>query len=137
MSGYLAPHWLVRRVVNPLVMRLQAATTLVVPTRRSGRRQAIPVCVLRHQGAHYLVSVRGESEWVANLRAAGGCELRRWRRSTAWRAVELPVEARPEIIEAYRRRWDRQVRRLFARLPDPAAHPVFRLDPVERAGRRA
>lgn len=131
MPEYLAPSWLVRMVLNPLAMRTNAASTLVVRTRRTGREQTIPVNVLDHEGARYLVSVRGEAEWVRNLRAAGRVELRHRGRSESYRAEEVPVEARAEVVAAYRRRWDRQARQFFERLPDPADHPVFHLLPTE------
>jgi deazaflavin-dependent oxidoreductase (nitroreductase family) len=134
VRGYLAPGWFVRSVLNPLAMRTSAASTLVVPTRRTGRTQEVPVNVLDHEGERYLVSVRGESEWVRNVRAAGQVEVRRRGRTERYGVEEVPVEGRPDIVAAYRHRWDRQVRPLFERLPDPADHPVFRLLPAVGPG---
>jgi deazaflavin-dependent oxidoreductase (nitroreductase family) len=128
-SAYLRPGTFVRRVANPLLMRLGALPTLAVRGRRSGAWRVAPVNVLEHGGARYLVSPRGESQWVRNLRAAGTGELRRRGRAEAFRAVEIPVEERAPLIDAYLARWGRQVRPLFAQLPEPADHPVFRLDP--------
>ncbi|KWX03176.1 hypothetical protein LI90_4227 [Carbonactinospora thermoautotrophica] len=127
MARYIAPGRLVRAVVNPLVMRFGAATTLVVRARVTGRTQAVPVNVLDYEGGRYLVAVRGETQWVRNLRAAGECELRRRGRVYRYVAEEVPVEDREPVIAAYRERWDSQVRRFFQALPDPADHPVFRL----------
>jgi hypothetical protein len=44
------------------------------------------------------------------------------------RAVELPVEERPPVIAAYRAKAGREVDRYFTQLPEPADHPVFRLE---------
>jgi deazaflavin-dependent oxidoreductase (nitroreductase family) len=131
MSGrpYLRPGRLLRRVTNPLLMRLGILPTLAVRGRRSGAWRVAPVNVLEHGGARYLVSPRGEAQWVRNLRASGTGELRRRGQTETFRAAEIPVEQRAPLIDAYLARWGRQVRALFAQLPDPADHPVFRLDP--------
>jgi predicted secreted protein len=87
----------------------------------------VPVNVLELGGARYLVAIRGETEWVRNLRAAGRGELR-WRdRVDQFTAKEVPVDERAPIIAAYRENWEREVKKLFEQLPDPADHPVFRL----------
>jgi deazaflavin-dependent oxidoreductase (nitroreductase family) len=112
---------------------LGAASTLEVARRRSGTPQRLPVNVLEHPGQRYLVAVRGETEWVRNVRAAGRCEVGRRGTRHAYRAVELPVAERAEVIAAYRARWDSQVRRFWERLPGPEDHPVFRLE-AERGG---
>jgi deazaflavin-dependent oxidoreductase (nitroreductase family) len=102
--AYLKPPLLVRRLFNPLAMRfgIGGAATLVVPTRRTGRPQKIPVIPVEHAGSRYLVSTRGESDWVQNLRAAGRGELQTGGQNETFRAVEVPVEERPPIIVAYR-----------------------------------
>jgi len=72
--AYLKPPLFQRRVFNPLAMRfgIGGAVTLVVPGRRTGHLEKVPVIPVEHDGARYLVSTRGESNWVRNLRAAGG-----------------------------------------------------------------
>ncbi|BBY59198.1 hypothetical protein [Mycolicibacterium sarraceniae] len=45
-------------------------------------------------------------------------------------AAEVPVADREPVLEAYRVKAGRTVNGYFAKLPDPAGHPVFRLDPV-------
>ncbi len=124
---YLRPDRFTRTVVNPLVRLLGAATTLAVARRRSGGVQLVPVNVLERDGERYLVSARGETEWVRNLRAGGRCELRRRGKARWYSVVELPLEERQPVIDAYRQRWDSQVKRFFTELPDPADHPVFQL----------
>lgn len=69
MATSLRPGWFVRKVANPVVARLGMATTLVVRGRSSGAERSVPVNVLEHGGKRYLISARGESDWVKNLRA--------------------------------------------------------------------
>ncbi len=125
---YLAPGWFVRRVANTIVMRLGGASTLGVRGRTSGRVRRVPVNVLEMNGQRYLVSARGDTQWVRNLRAAGGGTLRRFARRHAFTAVKITDADKPPIIAAYRRRWDYQVRPLFEALPEPRQHPVFRIN---------
>ena len=125
---YLKPGWLVRRVANPLLMRLRAVPTLRVRGRTTGQWRSVPVNVLELDGEQYLVSARGETDWVRNLRAAGGGELEHGRRRTQrFTAVEVSDEEKPRVIAAYLDRWGNQVRSQFEALPDPADHPVFRI----------
>src|ERR671931_2096365 len=129
-ARYLRPGWLIRRVANPLLMRLGVVPTLAVRGRRSGRWRLVPVNVLELDGARYLVAPRGETDWVRNLRAAGGGELRHGRRAEPFRAVEVPDEDKPPLIAAYLERWGYQVKGQFEALPDPSDHPVFRVEPA-------
>ena len=128
--AYLKPGAVTRKVFNPLAMKLGfwGVATLTVRRRTSGETQNVPVIPLDHEGGRYVVSTRGESDWVRNLRAAGGGELRRKGEATQVRAVELPVEERPPVIAAYRAKAGREVDQYFEKLPDPADHPVFRLE---------
>ena len=131
MATSLSPGWFVRKVANPLVARLGMATTLVVRGRSSGVQRSVPVNVLEHGGDRYLMSPRGETDWVRNLRANGEGELRRRRSSERFRVSEVDVAARPELIAAYREKWDSQVRRFFEQLPDPEDHPTFRIETID------
>jgi hypothetical protein len=83
--------------------------------------------VLDLDGEHYLVSARGESEWVRNLRAAGGGEIRRGFKRRRFSATEVADADRPPIIAAYRDKWDKEVKRFYEALPDASEHPVFRI----------
>ena len=129
---YLKPTWLISRVVNPLLMRLGAVPTLRVRGRKTGHWRSVPVNVLELDGERYLVAPRGETDWVRNLRAAGGGRLRHGRRRIEpFTAVEVPDEEKPRVIAAYVNRWGNQVKSQFDVLPEPADHPVFRLEPGE------
>jgi deazaflavin-dependent oxidoreductase (nitroreductase family) len=130
--AYLKPPLFVQRVFNPLAMRfgISGAATLSVVGRRSGQARRVPVIPLAYQGGRYLVSTRGETEWVRNLRAAGTGELRRRGTSERFRATEIAAAERPPIIDAYKRAAGRAVGAYFSTLPDPADHPVFRIEVV-------
>ncbi|MFI5622472.1 MBL fold metallo-hydrolase [Nocardioides sp. NPDC051685] len=77
------------------------AMTLEVRGRRSGRARRIPILVTRHEGADYLVALAGESQWVRNVRAAGGAAALRRRGTRQVRLVELPVAERAPVLAAY------------------------------------
>lgn len=117
-----------RLVVNPIVLRLGLTPTLIVRGRRSGHPRATPLggpFVL--DGERYLVSGRGETDWVRNLRAAREGVLRVGRRSERIRATELRGAERDRVVAAYRRAMGRAVDGQFTRLADADDHPVFRL----------
>src|SRR5215472_7393936 len=82
---------------------------LYVRGRTSGQWRSTPVNVLSHDGHRYLVAPRGHTQWVRNLRAAGGGELRVGKRIERFTATELADERKPEILRAYLRRWKFEV----------------------------
>lgn len=132
--AYLAPAFIPRRIFNPIAMRLGigGSVGLEVPGRRTGRPLRVPVIPVEHDAHRYVVSTRGESHWVRNLRAGGRATLRSRGGSEAVRAIELPVAERPPVIAAYRARAGRQVEGYWKKLPAPADHPVFRLEAAPR-----
>jgi hypothetical protein len=124
--AYRRPAPFVRKVFNPIALRFGIGGTipLKVRRRRTGGVQTVPVIVLDHEGARFLVSARGETDWVRNLRAAGGAgELG----DRPFESIEVPVEERPPILAAYQQLAGQAVKSHFKALPDPADHPVFRL----------
>jgi deazaflavin-dependent oxidoreductase (nitroreductase family) len=131
--AYLKPTLFTRRLFNPLAMRfgINGAVALAVAGRRTGRTRVVAVIPVEHEGARYLVSPRGEADWVRNLRAAGQGELRAKGAAERFRATEVPAPARAPILATYQRAAGRAVAGNFAALPDPADHPVFRIEPRE------
>ena len=129
--AYLKPPAFVRKVFNPLAMRLGmgGSQTLVVPRRKSGGEQVLPVIPVEHEGARYIVSTRGESDWVKNLRAAGGRgEIRRGRWTGTFTATEIPADGREAIIATYREVAGKTVEGYWKKLPDAKDHPTFRIE---------
>jgi deazaflavin-dependent oxidoreductase (nitroreductase family) len=80
VMGWLARHGL----------SLAGMAEMSVRGRKSGQLQRIPVNPHTYEGGQYLVSARGHSQWVRNMRAAGGGELRVGRKVREFTAVELP-----------------------------------------------
>jgi hypothetical protein len=76
--------------------------TLEVTGRRSGRVVRFPLGMADRDGQWYLVPMLGDrSNWVQNVRAAGGRATLRHRRAVACRLVEVPVSERAPIIKRY------------------------------------
>jgi deazaflavin-dependent oxidoreductase (nitroreductase family) len=124
--------WLSRHGVS-----LMGSAELSVRGRKSGEMRRLPVNPFPYQGAQYLVSARGHSQWVRNMQAAGGGELRVGRSVRTFTAREVPDEERVEILRGYLEKWGWEVGRFFngvtvkssdeellAAAPD---HPVFRI----------
>ncbi|MEY2233486.1 MULTISPECIES: nitroreductase/quinone reductase family protein [Streptomyces] len=117
---------------------LAGTAELSVRGRKSGEMQRIPVNPHTYEGAQYLVSARGHSQWVRNMRVAGGGELRVGRKVRAFTVTEItdPVQ-KADILRAYLEKWGWEVNRFFqgvtakssdAELRAAAGdHPVFRI----------
>lgn len=120
-----------RRVVNPIMVRLGRTTVLTVRGRKSGALLQVPIgAPLEFEGARYLVSGRGNTQWMRNLRAAGCGSLRSKGRIEEFRAVEIVGAERDRIVAAYRDELGKMGDRYFREIPKPSDHPVFRIDPL-------
>jgi hypothetical protein len=131
--AYVKPPWFVRTIANPIInfLGVGGAETLSIVKRQGGEPQKIPVIPVEYEGSRYIVSTRGESDWVRNLRAAGGRgQLGKGGSVDMFQATEVPVEQRPPIIEAYRKKAGRTVDAYWKKLPDPSDHPVFKLEMI-------
>jgi deazaflavin-dependent oxidoreductase (nitroreductase family) len=83
--------------------------TLEVPGRRSGVIRRTNLLLAEHDGTYYLVALAGESQWVRNVRAAGGrVVLGRRRQRHAATLVEVPTQDRAPVLRAYLLRWGRR-----------------------------
>ncbi|EMF22234.1 nitroreductase family deazaflavin-dependent oxidoreductase [Streptomyces pseudogriseolus] len=124
--------WLARHGVS-----VAGTAELSVRGRKSGQMQRLPVNPHVHAGEQYLVSARGHSQWVRNMRAAGGGELRVGRKVRTFTAVEIPDAERLPVLRTYLEKWGWEVNQYFqgvtasssdeellAAAPD---HPVFRI----------
>ena len=142
-ARYVAPKG-VDRIFNRVVALLTRAgisllgsRILRVRGRSSGQWRETPVNLLTVDGQRYLVAPRGTTQWVRNIRVAGGGELRVGRRVTAFTVQELPDGEKPPVIRAYLERWAWEVGRFFEGLnkssPDSELlrvatdFPVFRV----------
>ena len=125
--AYLKPPWFTRAIFNKIAMATGVgnSVTLTVTRRVSRQPQQIPVVVPDVAGVKYLVSTRGETEWVRNVRADNTVKVG----DVSYTATEVPVEQRGPIIAAYRSLAGKAVEGYWRRLPDDADHPVFALAP--------
>jgi hypothetical protein len=125
--AYLKPPWFTAKIFNKVAMAtgVGGSVTLTVTKRVSKQPQKIPVVVPEVDGVKYLVSTRGETEWVKNVRADPNISLG----STTYLASELPVEQRGPIIAAYRPLAGKVVEGYWKQLPSDADHPTFALTP--------
>ena len=140
---YKKPDWFTRNVLNRalggltrLGVSVMGSRVLEHRGRVSGELHHTPVNLLTIEGTDYLVSPRGETQWVRNVRHADGrLVLILGRRRRSYTATEIPVADRVPILRAYLRRWKFEVGMFFDGItPDStdgewaavaARHPVF------------
>jgi deazaflavin-dependent oxidoreductase (nitroreductase family) len=92
---------------------LKGSRVLSVRGRKSGEWRSTPVNPLTYEGHRYLVSPRGQTQWVRNMRVAGGGELRLGRRVEPFTARELVDEQKPALLREYLKRWKFEVGMFF------------------------
>jgi deazaflavin-dependent oxidoreductase (nitroreductase family) len=141
---YQRAGWFTTNVFNRAVAALTRAgvsvygsRVLEVQGRKSGEWRHTPVNLLRYEGSDYLVSPRGHTQWVRNLRVSGQGRLRVGRRTQSFTAVEVAEDQKPPLLRAYLKKWKFEVGVFFAGVgpdsPDDELrriandHPVFRL----------
>lgn len=146
-TRYVKPGAFTRRVFNPLVRGLtklgvsvKGSRVLEVRGRSSGQQRTTVVNLLEVDGVRYLVAPRGVTQWVRNVRVAGGGNLRLGRKVERFSAVELPDDEKAPIIRPYLRAWAWEVGKFFDGLtadsPDAEiaaaapGFPVFRVEPA-------
>jgi len=142
-AHYRQPDWFTRNVFNRLVAGLTrlgvsvwGSRVLEHRGRTTGELHHTPVNLLTYEGAEYLVSPRGETQWVRNVRHADGhCVLILGRRRRITTLTEIPEAERTPVLRAYLRRWKFEVGMFFDGVgPDSTdeewaavagRHPVF------------
>ena len=71
--------------------------------RRTGLLRTVPVVIFNHNDRRWLVSMYGETGWVANVRAAGTAVIRRGRRTETIHCAEVTDDRRAEVAMQLRR----------------------------------
>jgi F420H(2)-dependent quinone reductase len=145
-TNYRRPGWFTKNIFNRFVAWLTrrgvsvwGSRVLEVPGRRTGEPRRVPVNLLTVDGVDFLVSPRGEGQWVRNVRANGGhLDLLLGKRRTRHVAHELADVDKIDVLRPYLRRWKFEVGQFFdgvdadstdeALLARAPSHPVFRLD---------
>src|ERR1700682_4059906 len=146
MAYYKKPDWFTKNVFNRAVELMTRAGVSVwgseilrVRGRTSGEWRSQPVNLLTYEGKQYLVAPRGLTQWVRNIRVAGGGELVLGNKRQPFKAVEIPDIAKAPIVRAYLKRFGFEVGMFFRGVkadspeedlrriaPD---HSVFRIEP--------
>lgn len=144
-SHYREPGRITKAVMNPVVafmtkrgLSVWGSRILEVRGRESGVPRRTPVNLLEVEGQQYLVSPRGEGQWVRNVRADGGrLALLLGRHRDERVAEEVPDAEKAPILRAYLRRWKMEVGVFFDGVTADSSdedveriaprHPVFRL----------
>jgi deazaflavin-dependent oxidoreductase (nitroreductase family) len=146
-AHYRAPGWFTRNVFNRSVARLTRMGVSVLGSRvletrgrQSGQPRRTPVNLLTVDGHDYLVSPRGNGQWVRNVRADGGrltLILGRTRREYVGRELTAGDPQSVMVLRAYLKRWKAEVGAFFdgtgpessdAELAAIAPkHPIFEL----------
>jgi deazaflavin-dependent oxidoreductase (nitroreductase family) len=146
-ADYQRPGWFTKHVFNPIVavltrsgVSLAGSRVLEVRGRKSGQWRRTPVNPLEYEGERYIVSPRGETQWVRNLRASGEGRLRRGARTENFTAKEVPDEDKLPVLRAYLKKWAWEVGTFFqgvgADAPDDELRRIAELHPVFRVTRR-
>jgi deazaflavin-dependent oxidoreductase (nitroreductase family) len=146
-AHYREPGWFTRNVFNRAIafltrhgMSVLGSRVLAVKGRTSGEWRTTPVNLLELDDRRYLVSPRGEGQWVRNLRVAGDGELRVGKKVEPFRARELAGDEKVAVLRAYLKRWKWEVGVFFDGVkPDSTddelraiapRHPAFEVLPV-------
>ena len=129
--AYMKPSAMETKIFHRLARHsgLWDVHTLEVVRRDGVDPQRVPVIPLEHDGALFVVSARGESDWVRNVRVAGIIRLGQKGNFQTYAAAEVPVDERSGIVTAYRKKAGREVNGYWRKLPADADHPTFRLTP--------
>ena len=140
---YRPPGWFTKNIFNNIIAGLTGlgisvlgSRVLEVKGRKTGESRRTPVNLLRIESQEYLVSPRGEGQWVRNVRADDGhLDLLVGRRRDHYSAVEIPDEQKVPILRAYLKQWKAEVGVFFDGVgPDSSdeaisaiapRHPVF------------
>jgi deazaflavin-dependent oxidoreductase (nitroreductase family) len=150
-THYRKPGWFTVNVVNRLVgwltrrgVSVWGSRVLEVRGRTTGQPRRTPVNLLTHEGRHYLVSPRGEGQWVRNARAADGrLTTIVGHRREEWVGHELTDAEKVPVLRAYLRRWKAEVGVFFDGTSADSTdvelaaiaprHPVFVLEAADDA----
>ena len=143
---YRKPGWLTQHVFNRMValatkagISVWGSRVLEVRGRKTGLARTTPVNLLSLGDRQYLVSPRGESEWVRNVRADDGkLDLLVGSKRQHYVGREVPDADKVDVLRGYLRRWKAEVGVFFDGVgPDSTddqirgiahKHPVFQLE---------
>jgi F420H(2)-dependent quinone reductase len=144
MEHYQRPDWFTKHVFNRAValatrlgISVWGSRVLRVRGRKSGEWRSSPVNLLTIGNTQYLVAPRGHTQWVRNIRIAGGGELVLGAKAQPIKVVEIPDDGKVPILREYLRRWKFETGMFFGGVSADSSddelrriapdHPVFRI----------
>ncbi|MBU3065086.1 nitroreductase family deazaflavin-dependent oxidoreductase [Nocardia sp. NEAU-G5] len=105
------------KMINGLTkmgISLAGSRLLAVRGRTSGEWRTTTVNPLTAaDGARYLVAPRGHTQWVRNMRVAGGGELRLGRKTEAFTVTEIADVDKVPMLRLYLEKWGWEVGKFF------------------------
>lgn len=141
---YIKPDWFDIYLIVPFVKAMTrigvsvwGSRVLRVRGRHSGEWRSTPVNLLTLEGKRYLVSPRGHTHWVRNIRVSHEAELWLGSKVEPIRVTEIPDADRVPILRAYLKKWFFEVGQFFGgvKADSPESelrriapdHPVFEI----------
>ncbi|MGY1930101.1 MULTISPECIES: nitroreductase family deazaflavin-dependent oxidoreductase [Nocardia] len=113
-AGFDAIFNRIANLLPKLGISVMGSRLLAVRGRKSGEWRTTMVNVMvREDGERFLVAPRGHTQWVRNLRAAGGGELRLGRKAETFTATEVADADKVPLLRLYLRKWGWEVGRFF------------------------
>ena len=86
-------------------IELAGTRALRIRGRNTGKLRGVVINLMTVHGRNYVVSPRGNTQWVRNARAAGQVEIGpRWR-SRDVQISEVADDAKPGLLKVYLKRW--------------------------------
>jgi deazaflavin-dependent oxidoreductase (nitroreductase family) len=88
--------------IHSLGLLPNSMVTLEVLGRKSGKKVSFPLAMVLMNGDRYLVAMLGEkTNWVMNVKAAGGNAVLRHGKSEQIHLVEVDINQRAPVLKAY------------------------------------
>ncbi|MEJ7839781.1 MAG: nitroreductase/quinone reductase family protein [Thermomicrobiales bacterium] len=146
MAQYQKPPFIISKIANPLMItavtklgiRPGGMAVLAVKGRKTGRLNRVPLNPVDVGGSAYLLSPRGTSQWVQNVRAAGGkANLYLGRALQPVALTEVDDSEKLPIVREYVTKFYSAVGKIMNIPKNPsddqlravlANHPVFRIE---------
>lgn len=93
------------RLLAEMGISISGTRALRVRGRKTGKRRGVVINLLTVDGAEYVISPRGNTQWARNARAAGAVEMGpRWRAASI-SIAEVADEAKPDLLRRYLDKW--------------------------------
>ncbi|MFD8243842.1 nitroreductase family deazaflavin-dependent oxidoreductase [Nocardia sp. NPDC059691] len=113
-AGFDAVFNRIANLLPKLGISVMGSRLLAVRGRKSGEwRTTMVNLMVREDGERFLVAPRGHTQWVRNLRVAGGGELRLGRKVEVFTATEVPDADKVPLLRLYLREWGWEVGKFF------------------------